>query len=173
MVFSFPRCFPRTAIECGVFLSQTGFRLVRLDHRTLQVEVDYIQKYILEMKSKSHDHERRRYPRVKAAIPVELTCAGKSPMRTATDEISLCGCYIEMMFTIEVGTKLELVFSLNQERVGAMGLVVTKHPQVGNGIDFIDMEPKNRLRLGEYIAERERETTATEATNLEHTTGSK
>ena len=162
MVFSFSRCFPRTAIECGVFLSQTGFRLVRLDHRTLQVEVDYIQKYILEMKSKSHDHERRRYPRVKAAIPVELTCAGKSPMRTATDEISLCGCYIEMMFTIDVGTKLGVVFSLNQERVGAEGLVVTKHPQVGNGIEFIEMSPEGRLKLSEYISERERETSQAE-----------
>jgi hypothetical protein len=77
-------------------------------------------------------------------------------MRTATDEISLCGCYIEMMFTIDVGTKLGLVFSLNQESVGSKGMVVTKHLQVGNGIDFIDMEPKSRLRLGEYIAERER-----------------
>src|ERR1700735_2769069 len=98
---------------------------------------------MLEMnQSRVHDQERRRYPRVKATIPVELICAGKSPMRTATDEISLCGCYIEMMLTIEEGTKLKLVFSLNQERVGAMGLVVTKHPQVGYGIDFIDMEPK-------------------------------
>jgi c-di-GMP-binding flagellar brake protein YcgR len=112
--------------------------------------------------SKSHDPERRRYPRVKAKIPVELICSGKSHMRTATDEISLCGCYIETMFTMDVGTKLGLVFSLNQERVGANGIVATKHPQVGNGIDFIDMEPESRLKLGEYIAEREREAGPTE-----------
>ena len=112
--------------------------------------------------SKSHDQERRRYPRVKATIPVELICTGKSPMRTATDEISLCGCYIEMMFTIDVGTKLGVVFSLNQERVGAKGLVVTKHPQVGNGIEFIEMSPEGRLKLSEYISERERETSQAE-----------
>ncbi len=68
---------------------------------------------------KSFDPERRRYPRVKAKVPVELLCSGKSQMRTATDEISLCGCYIETMFTMDVGTKLGLVFSLNQDRVGA------------------------------------------------------
>jgi len=68
--------------------------------------------------TKSHDPEHRRYPRVKAKIPVELSCLGKSQMRTATDEISLCGCYIETMFTMDVGTKLGLVFSLNQDRVG-------------------------------------------------------
>jgi c-di-GMP-binding flagellar brake protein YcgR len=135
-----------------------------LDHRTLQIEVDYILKYMLEMnESKSHDQERRRYPRVKATIPVELICAGISPMRTATNEISLCGCYIEAMFTMDVGTKLGLVFSLNHERVGAKGLVVTKHPQVGNGIDFVEMAPEDRLKLSEYISERERETTPTEA----------
>ncbi len=106
---------------------------------------------------KSFDPERRRYPRVKAKVPVELLCSGKSQMRTATDEISLCGCYIETMFTMDVGTKLGLVFSLNQDRVGANGIVATKHPQVGNGIDFTDMEPESRLKLGEYIAERERE----------------
>jgi c-di-GMP-binding flagellar brake protein YcgR len=118
---------------------------------------------MLEMnESKSHDQERRRYPRVKATIPVELICTGKSPMRTATDEISLCGCYIEMMFTIDVGTKLGVVFSLNQERVGAKGLVVTKHPQVGNGIEFIEMSPEDRLKLSEYISERERETSQAE-----------
>ena len=113
--------------------------------------------------SKSHDPERRRYPRVKAKIPIELICSGKAQMRTATDEISLCGCYIETMFTMDIGTKLGLVFSLNQERVGANGIVATKHPQVGNGIDFIDMAPEGRLKLSEFISERERETTPTEA----------
>src|SRR5438270_4941774 len=55
--------------------------------------------------SATHDPERRRYPRVKAQIPVELTCIGAAPMRTSTDEISLCGCYIETMFTMEVETE--------------------------------------------------------------------
>ena len=106
---------------------------------------------------KSFNPERRRYPRVKAKVPVELLCYGRSQMRTATDEISLCGCYIETMFTMDVGTKLGLVFSLNEDRVEANGIVATKHPQVGNGIDFTDMKPESRLKLGEYIAERERE----------------
>ena len=74
-------------------------------------------------------------------------------MRTATDEVSLCGCYIETMFTMEIGTKVELVFSLNQEKVIAKAVVVTKTPQVGNGIDFIEMDADSRLKLREYIAE--------------------
>lgn len=55
------------------------------------------------------DGERRRYPRVESKIPVEIHCSGAAARRTATDEISLCGCYIETMFTMDVGTKLKLI----------------------------------------------------------------
>jgi len=103
--------------------------------------------------STPHDPERRRYPRVKAKVPVELLCSGAATMRTATDEISLCGCYIETMFTMDVGTKLILVFSLNEEEIRAKGVVATKYPQVGNGIDFIDVAPQDRLKLGNFISE--------------------
>jgi len=105
----------------------------------------------------TNDPERRRYPRIKTKLPVELRCAGKAQMRTATDEISLCGCYIETMFTIEIGTKVELVLFLNQEKVIAEGVVVTKTPQVGNGIDFVEMDADSRLKLREYIAECDRQ----------------
>ena len=101
----------------------------------------------------SHDPERRRYPRVKAKVPVELKSAGMSPMRTATDEISLCGCYIETMFTMEVGARMSVALSLKDDVIRCMGVVVTKHPQAGNGIDFIDMAPDDRLKLSAYIAE--------------------
>ena len=49
--------------------------------------------------------ERRRYPRVKVKIPLELHLSTGSPQRTSIEEISLCGCYIETMFTLEVRTR--------------------------------------------------------------------
>ena len=103
--------------------------------------------------SATHDPERRRYPRVKAQIPVELTCIGAAPMRTSTDEISLCGCYIETMFTMEVGTTLSVTLSLETKMIRCTAVVVTKYPQVGNGIDFIDMSQDDRLKLSRHIAE--------------------
>jgi hypothetical protein len=89
---------------------------------------------------------------VKTHIPVELTCAGKPPMRTSTDEISLCGCYLEPMFTMDVGTRLTVALSLKDEMISCMGVIATKYPQVGNGIDFIDMAPDDRLKLSKYLA---------------------
>jgi hypothetical protein len=90
---------------------------------------------------------------MKAKVPVELKCAGTAPMRTATDEISLCGCYIETMFTMEVGTRLDLTMSLNDDVIRCIGVVATKYPQVGNGIDFVDMAADDRLKLSAYITE--------------------
>lgn len=101
------------------------------------------------------DPERRRYPRVKIHIPVELNFIGAAPMRTATDEVSLCGCFVETMFTMEVGTKLTLAFSLKDSVVKCTAIVATKYPQVGNGIDFIDMTPEDRLKLNHHIAEQD------------------
>jgi len=75
-------------------------------------------------------------------------------MRTSTDEISLCGCYIETMFTMEVGTRLGVTLSLDNEVIRCTAVVATKYPQVGNGIDFIDMAQDDRLKLSQYIAER-------------------
>jgi hypothetical protein len=98
-------------------------------------------------------HDRRRYPRVKAEIPVELLPTGTEiPLLVAIDEISLCGCYVPAMFTMEVGTTLDLTLSLPDRRIRASAVVVTKFPNLGNGIDFIDMDPQDRLILHEYIA---------------------
>lgn len=80
-----------------------------------------------------------------------------TPMRTATDEISLCGCYVESMFTMDVGTKLMLTFSLGDVKISATAVVATKYPQVGNGIDFIEVAPEDRLKLHAYIEQLERE----------------
>jgi hypothetical protein len=77
---------------------------------------------------------------------------GQPAMRTSIDAISLCGCYIETMFTMEIGTKLDLVLWLNDEKITAKSVVVTKYPQLGNGIDFVEMRPEDRLKLNRYIA---------------------
>jgi hypothetical protein len=103
--------------------------------------------------SGAHDPERRRYPRVKAHVPLELKSAGTALMRTATNEISLCGCYIETIFTMEVGMRLEVALSVKGETIRCVGVVATKHPQVGNGIDFIDLASADQLKFSEYIKE--------------------
>jgi hypothetical protein len=99
------------------------------------------------------EKERRRFPRVKVAIPLELRFAGgTAPLRVTTNEISLSGCYVETMFTVDVGTQLTMVFWLGDQKVSAKGVVATRYPQVGNGIDILEMSPADRSKLEQFLA---------------------
>jgi hypothetical protein len=97
--------------------------------------------------------DRRRYPRLKASIQVEIQRdEGGAPLHTVVQDISLCGCYVETMFTYEPGTLVLLVLWVADERIRTTAIVTTRYPQLGNGFDFIDMLPDDRLRLNSFIA---------------------
>ncbi len=100
--------------------------------------------------------ERRRFPRVKSAVALELRYAGATaPVRATTSELSLSGCYIETMFTLDVGTKLDVCIWLDGQKIVAKGVVATRYPQVGNGIDIIDMKPEDRSKLDAFLKAQE------------------
>jgi len=100
--------------------------------------------------------ERRRYPRVKTEIPLELRHSGSTaPLRATTSEISIGGCYIETMFTLEVGTKLEMVMWLDDQKINAKGVIATRYPQVGNGIDIVEISSADRAKLEAFVRNQE------------------
>ena len=47
---------------------------------------------------------------------------------------------------------VEDVLWINDVKVSTGGVVVTRDLQVGNGIDFTDMTPEDRLRLEQFLA---------------------
>ena len=103
--------------------------------------------------SESQKREGRQHLRTKIAVEVELQSERTAtPLRVKTTDLSLGGFYVEMMFTLEVGTKLKLGLWLNDVKVSAGGIVVTRDLQVGNGIEFIDMATEDRLRLKRFLA---------------------
>jgi len=98
--------------------------------------------------------ERRRHPRCKVAIPVELHMPGVStPSRTSAEEISLGGCYIETTFTVPVGTKLAMTLWLDDVPINVSCVVVTCHPQFGNGFEFLEIRAEDRERLAKFIVD--------------------
>jgi hypothetical protein len=97
--------------------------------------------------------ERRRHPRLQTQVPLELHYPGSSaPLRATASEISLTGCYIETMFTLPAGTKLEMVLWVGGEKLLANGVIATCYPQVGNGIDITEMTAEDRAKLGDFLA---------------------
>jgi c-di-GMP-binding flagellar brake protein YcgR len=96
--------------------------------------------------------ERRRYPRTKIAIPVEFKPESATvASRAETADLSLAGCYIEMSFTLPVSAKLDIVLWIEDERLSAKGIVVTHHPQFGNGIEFLGMAEQDQAKLAGFL----------------------
>ena len=95
--------------------------------------------------------DRREYLRVKVSVPVEIqTEAGDAPIRGATSDLSLSGCYIETIFPFPIGTNLDLQLSL-ETTVLIAATVVTCDPQVGNGMRFTKMLPEDREALKAFL----------------------
>ncbi len=60
------------------------------------------------------DPDRRQHPRFKVRVPVEFFSDGSdSPIRGATSDLSLSGCYIETVFPFAIGTRLELKLQID------------------------------------------------------------
>jgi len=101
--------------------------------------------------------ERRADARLKLKVPVEIYVEGNdAPMRCATSDISLHGCYIESMFPFPVGMELELKLQIDGTLL-VVAAVVTSDPQVGNGIQFTKMLPEDVEELRAYLAAAEKE----------------
>lgn len=99
----------------------------------------------------TNQQERRQNPRVKVSVPVEIHAEGAStPIRGATSDLSVSGCYIETMFPFPVGTALDLKLQL-ETTLPIDATVVTCDPQVGNGIQFSRMLPEDRKTLLAFV----------------------
>ena len=69
---------------------------------------------------------------------------------------SLGGCYVENLFPFPEGTILELTIRLEDTLLVA-ATVVTYNPQVGNGLRFDKMLPKDLEQLRLYLERIQRE----------------
>jgi c-di-GMP-binding flagellar brake protein YcgR len=96
--------------------------------------------------------ERRAHPRVTAPVPVEVHAEnGIAPVHCTTSDISAGGCYIESMYPFPVNTFVDLKLQIIDDILLAVGRVVTCHPQVGNGIEFVRMLPEDREQLSKFV----------------------
>lgn len=100
----------------------------------------------------SSENDRREHTRAKLKVPVEILVEDNTvSSRGNTSDLSIGGFYIETMFTMAVGTNLELTLSLGDTPVLATAVVATCDPLVGNGIHFTKMLPEDRQALSDFI----------------------
>jgi c-di-GMP-binding flagellar brake protein YcgR len=98
-------------------------------------------------------NERRQTARQKISVQVEMVLRGRSiPMRTTITDLSLGGCYVENTSTLPVGFHLTLTLWLGEHKIKVEGLVKTCDPALGNGIEFVNIQPSNRAKLQGYLS---------------------
>jgi hypothetical protein len=74
------------------------------------------------------------------------------PLGAAVTDISLNGCYVELMTTLPVGTKVDMVLQVAGMTVNCAATVRTSHPGVGMGMIFEPMSKTERGALERAIA---------------------
>lgn len=97
-------------------------------------------------------NDRRQYPRYTVQVQIEIHPEGSLvPTRLETTDLSRSGCYIQMLTPLPVGLRVQATLWLADSVLVVRGRVVTRHPQFGNGIMFVDFEDQAEVLLNRYL----------------------
>ena len=96
--------------------------------------------------------DRRHHPRYTVQVQIEIRQEGSDiPMRIETTDLSRGGCYIQLVTALPLGARLQVTLWLDGAPVAIQGRVVTRHPQFGNGIMFVEFEGQGEQLLTRYL----------------------
>lgn len=98
------------------------------------------------------DQERRRTPRYSFIAHAEL-CEDRSQVRVVTrvSELSLYGCYLDMMNPFPPDTLVMLKITANEEMFEAHARTIYSTPNLGAGVVFLDVAPKYQPILRRWL----------------------
>ena len=105
----------------------------------------------------SWGQDRRRFPRIKCFVVVELRVNGSpTPVWGNLSNTSMGGCLVETPAAIEAGSKIEIGLWVSSGQVWVKGLVlngvVTRaNPSFGVRVRFADLEPTERETLKQFL----------------------
>jgi len=96
--------------------------------------------------------ERRAAPRFGCKGSVQIRQPHtRFPLGAAVSDISLSGCYVELMTTLPVGTQVDLLLRVVEITVHCTAEVRTSHPGVGMGLEFRAMGAADKTALHQLI----------------------
>lgn len=97
--------------------------------------------------------DKRRYMRHKVSFPLTISFSGggRSHMQCAATDIGGCGCYVETLVPMPIGTELILTFWIDSDKITTKGMVRASDPGVGMGIEFVDLAADTQTKLQQYL----------------------
>jgi diguanylate cyclase (GGDEF)-like protein/putative nucleotidyltransferase with HDIG domain len=116
------------------------------DAEGLLAEAD--RRMYLEKQQQPSRKNRRLYPRMKCRVTIELQPQDEEiPVLANLIDVSLGGCYVETSAILPPGSKLKLVFSIDDGKMQADGSVVRIDPGSGIAVRFNDMNREDREKM--------------------------
>ena len=103
------------------------------------------------------ERERRRSPRYSFIASAELV-EEASDVRLATrvSELSLHGCYLDMMNPFPVDTLVIVKISASDNFFQAHSKIIYSQPNMGAGVKFLEIEPQHLEVLQRWLDDAER-----------------
>ena len=105
----------------------------------------------------SWGQDRRRYPRMKCFVVVELLVDGSdTPIWGTLANTSMGGCLVETPNALESGMKIEIGLWVASGQIWVKGLILNgvvarTNPSFGTRIKFAEMEPAEREALRKFL----------------------
>jgi hypothetical protein len=101
--------------------------------------------------SEIHFSERRRFPRTPCAGAAEILHSGRCWGWGNVSDISLGGCYIEILHPLPVGSEAQLRLTIADTFVDVGAKVVLATPLVGMGMEFVVVSPEQGNNLARVV----------------------
>jgi len=123
------------------------------DAEELLAEAD--RRMYMEKQQQPSRKNRRMHPRMKCRVTIEMQPGeGLGPIFANLTDISLGGCYVETSSILSPGTRLNLIFSIDDGQLRAEGTVTRIDPGTGVAVQFKEMtrEVRDQMhRILEFI----------------------
>jgi PilZ domain len=103
------------------------------------------------------DRERRRSPRYSFIASAELVEeASDVRLVTRVSELSLHGCYLDMMNPFPVDTLVVVKISASDNFFQAHSKIIYSQPNMGAGVTFLEVEPQYLEVLQRWLDDAEK-----------------
>lgn len=112
---------------------------------------DFLLPHGIDVFQTQRTTDRRRWPRVKCSVSVEIRRTGHSIIWGKASDLSPGGCFVEMPIPLAANTNFEIALWLGDTKLQLQGQVASVAPGFGNGVRFLDVAPENVEHLSRFI----------------------
>jgi len=100
--------------------------------------------------------DRRKFPRIRVVLSVELQPEGGAPIWANSADLSEGGCFVEMAIPLKKGQKSKVGLWIDGNKMWVAGEVVSSTPGFGIGIKFLDLADDERSALRNFVQKNKR-----------------